>query len=73
MLYEVITLQGVVVLDLSRILAGPWATQVLADYGAVVLKVEHPRGGDDTRHWGPPWLEQQDAGAGHESARNNFV
>ena len=42
-------LQGIVVLDLSRILAGPWATQVLADYGAVVLKVEHPQGGDDTR------------------------
>jgi crotonobetainyl-CoA:carnitine CoA-transferase CaiB-like acyl-CoA transferase len=49
-------LQGIVVLDLSRILAGPWATQVLADYGAEVLKVEHPRGGDDTRKWGPPYL-----------------
>jgi crotonobetainyl-CoA:carnitine CoA-transferase CaiB-like acyl-CoA transferase len=49
-------LQGVVVLDLSRILAGPWATQVLADYGAQVLKVEHPQGGDDTRKWGPPYL-----------------
>ena len=49
-------LQGVVVLDLSRILAGPWATQVLADFGADVIKVEHPRGGDDTRQWGPPYL-----------------
>jgi crotonobetainyl-CoA:carnitine CoA-transferase CaiB-like acyl-CoA transferase len=49
-------LQGIVVLDLSRILAGPWATQVLADYGATVLKVEHPQGGDDTRKWGPPYL-----------------
>lgn len=50
-------LQGIVVLDLSRILAGPWATQVLADYGAAVLKVEHPQGGDDTRRWGPPYLK----------------
>jgi crotonobetainyl-CoA:carnitine CoA-transferase CaiB-like acyl-CoA transferase len=50
-------LQGIVVLDLSRILAGPWATQVLADYGATVLKVEHPQGGDDTRKWGPPYLK----------------
>ncbi len=50
-------LQGIVVLDLSRILAGPWATQVLADYGAEVLKIEHPQGGDDTRKWGPPYLE----------------
>jgi crotonobetainyl-CoA:carnitine CoA-transferase CaiB-like acyl-CoA transferase len=47
-------LQGIVVLDLSRILAGPWATQLLADYGAEVLKIEHPQGGDDTREWGPP-------------------
>jgi crotonobetainyl-CoA:carnitine CoA-transferase CaiB-like acyl-CoA transferase len=45
-----------VVLDLSRILAGPWATQVLADFGAEVIKVEYPRGGDDTRQWGPPYL-----------------
>jgi crotonobetainyl-CoA:carnitine CoA-transferase CaiB-like acyl-CoA transferase len=49
-------LHGVVVLDLSRILAGPWATQVLADFGADVIKIEHPRGGDDTRQWGPPYL-----------------
>jgi crotonobetainyl-CoA:carnitine CoA-transferase CaiB-like acyl-CoA transferase len=54
-------LQGIVVLDLSRILAGPWATQVLADFGAEVIKVEHPRGGDDTRKWGPPYLKD-DAG-----------
>lgn len=44
------------VLDLSRVLAGPWATQLLADLGAEVIKVERPGTGDDTRHWGPPYL-----------------
>ena len=44
------------VLDLSRVLAGPWAGQILADLGAEVLKVERPGAGDDTRHWGPPFL-----------------
>ena len=44
------------ILDLSRILAGPWATQLLADLGAEVIKVERPDSGDDTRHWGPPYL-----------------
>jgi len=48
-------LNGIRVLDLSRILAGPWATQVLADLGAEVIKVERPDGGDDTRQWGPPY------------------
>ena len=48
-------LAGVRVLDLSRILAGPWATQLLADLGATVWKIERPGSGDDTRSWGPPW------------------
>ncbi len=52
------------VLDLSRILAGPWAGQILADLGADVIKVERPGAGDDTRAWGPPFLKDQ---AGHET------
>jgi len=50
-------LQGIKVLDLSRILAGPWASQMLADLGAEVVKVERPNHGDDTRFWGPPFVK----------------
>ena len=54
-------LAGRKVLDLSRVLAGPWCTMVLADLGAEVIKVENPRGGDDTRHWGPPYIGGESA------------
>ncbi|MCA9906514.1 MAG: CoA transferase, partial [Anaerolineae bacterium] len=48
-------LQGVRVLDFSRVLAGPFCTMLLADLGAEVIKVEEPARGDETRQWGPPW------------------
>ncbi len=49
------------VLDMSRVLAGPWAGQLLGDYGADVVKIERPGQGDDTRQWGPPWLGRESA------------
>jgi crotonobetainyl-CoA:carnitine CoA-transferase CaiB-like acyl-CoA transferase len=53
-------LDNIRVVDMSRVLAGPWATQLLADLGADVIKVERPGLGDDTRTWGPPWFTAQD-------------
>jgi len=53
-------LSGIRVIELARVLAGPWAGQMLADLGADVIKVENPEGGDDTRHWGPPFVEGAD-------------
>ena len=49
------------ILDMSRVLAGPWAAQLLGDYGADVVKIERPEAGDDTRQWGPPWLGDESA------------
>jgi len=61
-------LEHIRVLDLTRVLAGPWATQNLADLGAEVIKVERPGSGDETRTWGPPWLRGADGRETREAA-----
>jgi formyl-CoA transferase len=58
-------LSHLTILDLSRVLAGPWCTQLLADLGATVIKIERPGAGDDTRAWGPPFLKDAD---GHDTS-----
>ena len=62
-------LTGLRVIDMSRILAGPWCTQLLGDLGAEVIKIEHPERGDDTRQWGPPWLKDTD---GKETGESSY-
>ena len=66
--YNTGPLQGLRILDMSRILAGPTCTQMLGDLGADVIKVERPGEGDDTRKWGPPYIKDIKGGDTTESA-----
>ena len=61
-------LSNIKILDLSRVLAGPWASQILADLGAEVVKIERPILGDETRSWGPPFLKDNRGSDTTESA-----
>ena len=61
-------LQHLKILDLSRVLAGPWATQMLGDMGAEIWKIERPVSGDETRGWGPPYIREPETGEAGISA-----
>ena len=63
-------LSGIRVVDLTRILAGPYATMILGDLGADVVKIENPDGGDDSRAWGPPWVSQAGGASAYFTAVN---
>jgi crotonobetainyl-CoA:carnitine CoA-transferase CaiB-like acyl-CoA transferase len=65
-------LEGVRVLDLSRVLAGPWSTQIFGDLGADVIKVESPGAGDDTRAWGPPFLPMPEQTTGNKNGESAY-
>ncbi|SIT45641.1 CoA transferase [Paraburkholderia piptadeniae] len=56
------------VVDLTRVLAGPWAMQIFGDLGAEIIKIERPGEGDECRHWGPPWIKESDGSASDEAA-----